>query len=338
MFIDSLEPRRLLAAVTATVFNDVDGNGLRGASEAAIAGVKVFVDVNSNGKLDAGEPSGVTSATGSVAIAGLKAGSYKIRQVVPAGQVATTPAGGFVPVTLAADSSKATALFGDAKPVSIRGNVFADGNADAKQNTFEVGIPNRMIFLDANGNGILDAGEQSVASDGNGNYAFSNLKPGTYNVREVIPASFKEPAAQVHVFKLTLTAGQTASGKNFANDPLRPVSAFGNWDSPNGVQFDFVLTLSYSGASNTFNSQIKWTEVAAPPQSAAFKNIGKSATEFGNGSFNPGELLLSFSGTSVSDPSIISPDVYHLLLGSDGVTLTGITGSGVMFGQFTKFS
>ncbi|HJT77866.1 MAG TPA: hypothetical protein VJ739_11755, partial [Gemmataceae bacterium] len=52
-FVELLEDRTLLAAAVAgTVFNDVNGNGLRDGTELGLAGVPVFLDLNHDGKLD----------------------------------------------------------------------------------------------------------------------------------------------------------------------------------------------------------------------------------------------------------------------------------------------
>ena len=42
------------------------------------------------------------------------------------------------------------------------------------------------IFIDANDNGDLDEGEVSTTTDENGEYWFTDLFLGTYNIREVV--------------------------------------------------------------------------------------------------------------------------------------------------------
>ena len=53
-----------LSAIGNLVWLDRDGNGVQGAGEPGLAGVRVFVDANHNGTWDAGEPSAVTDADG----------------------------------------------------------------------------------------------------------------------------------------------------------------------------------------------------------------------------------------------------------------------------------
>ena len=56
-------------------------------TEAGMAGVTLYVDVNANGSFDAGEPSAVSGSDGSFTISApnLLPGSYALREVVPAG-------------------------------------------------------------------------------------------------------------------------------------------------------------------------------------------------------------------------------------------------------------
>src|SRR6266568_7931934 len=67
LFLESLECRHLLAgaSISGVVWSDTNQNGTREATEAPVAGVKVYLDANDNGKLDTGETSVVTANDGS---------------------------------------------------------------------------------------------------------------------------------------------------------------------------------------------------------------------------------------------------------------------------------
>jgi hypothetical protein len=91
-----------LGAVSGSVFHDINGNGIRDANEPALANATVFLDQNGNGALDPGElwavssgPKGVDAATGTYLINHVPAGSYTLRQLLPAGWTQTSPAGGY---------------------------------------------------------------------------------------------------------------------------------------------------------------------------------------------------------------------------------------------------
>jgi protocatechuate 3,4-dioxygenase beta subunit len=66
----------------------------------------------------------------------------------------------------------------------------ANGRYEPANTLQEVGIPGITVYLDANDNGALDTGEQSLVTDANGRGAFTNLEPGNYVVREVPQVGF----------------------------------------------------------------------------------------------------------------------------------------------------
>ncbi|HVK14164.1 MAG TPA: SdrD B-like domain-containing protein, partial [Gemmataceae bacterium] len=79
--VESLEERTVLSTVTGSAFNDADGNGVRGAGEAGIAGAVVYLDLTGDNVADAGEPAAVTAADGSYSFADAPSGTYAVRQV-----------------------------------------------------------------------------------------------------------------------------------------------------------------------------------------------------------------------------------------------------------------
>jgi hypothetical protein len=74
---------------------------------------------------------------------------------------------------------------------SISGRKLIDVNNDR---TFTPGVdqpqPNVTLFLDQNNNDQLDSLESATQTDSLGGYAFSNLLPATYTVKEIVPAGF----------------------------------------------------------------------------------------------------------------------------------------------------
>ncbi|MCC3531862.1 MAG: DUF4347 domain-containing protein [Microcoleus sp. PH2017_21_RUC_O_A] len=81
----------VLGSITGIKFNDVDGNGTQTAGELGVAGVTVFLDTNNDGILGAGETSATTtSPLGSFNFPNLPAGTYNVREIVPAGSQPTT--------------------------------------------------------------------------------------------------------------------------------------------------------------------------------------------------------------------------------------------------------
>jgi subtilisin family serine protease/6-phosphogluconolactonase (cycloisomerase 2 family) len=81
---------------------------------------------------------------------------------------------------------------------SISGHKFRDDNKNGIQETNEDNLQGWTIFLDVNGNGQLDAGELSTTTDVNGNYIFSQLPPGTYDVAEVNQTGWTRTFTSTH--------------------------------------------------------------------------------------------------------------------------------------------
>ena len=77
-------------------------------------------------------------------------------------------------------------------PGSLSGRYFCDTDDDDQDNGNgnEPGIANVLVtLLDADGNEILDANDQPITTrtDGDGNYSFTDLEPGTYGVKFTDP-------------------------------------------------------------------------------------------------------------------------------------------------------
>ena len=73
---------------------------------------------------------------------------------------------------------------------SISGVKWNDLNANSQYDEGEPLIPNWQMYIDANNNARLDAGEVSAFTDSDGVYTFDNLDAGTYIIREVIPSDW----------------------------------------------------------------------------------------------------------------------------------------------------
>lgn len=70
---------------------------------------------------------------------------------------------------------------------SIAGKVFFDANWNRQIDPLEKGIAGITVYLDKNNNGVFDSSDVSVKTDSTGAYKFSDLDPGQYVVREMVP-------------------------------------------------------------------------------------------------------------------------------------------------------
>lgn len=78
-----------VGTVSGTVFQDNNGNGVLNNGEPGVAGVTVYYDANNNGVLDSGDISTTTNSQGMYVLNNVPEGTDVIRDVVPAGFVAT---------------------------------------------------------------------------------------------------------------------------------------------------------------------------------------------------------------------------------------------------------
>ena len=89
---EALERRVLLSgSLSGTAWNDVDGDGVRDEAEAALPGVRVYLDADNDAAFDATELSVTTDAQGGYELTGVPAGRQLVRQVVPSDRAPTFP-------------------------------------------------------------------------------------------------------------------------------------------------------------------------------------------------------------------------------------------------------
>jgi large repetitive protein len=93
---------------------------------------------------------------------------------------------------------------------ALTGNVFSDVNRDGNRSSAEAGLGGVTVFVDRDGDNVLDLGETSTVTDANGNYSLA-LAVGTFRVVALPPSGFGTAANAKSV-----TVGTTApSNVNF---------------------------------------------------------------------------------------------------------------------------
>jgi protocatechuate 3,4-dioxygenase beta subunit len=186
----------LPAKVSGYVYVDANNNGIFDAGETPISGVVLTLldsSGNSTGK------TATTDSSGYYHFDNLAPGTYGVSEAQPAGYLDGLDKAG--PVGGAAHNP------GDL----IDGIPLASG-ASAPQNNFGELLPAKLsgyVYVDANNNGVFDAGETPISgvvltllnssgqstgktatTDASGYYEFANLAPGTYGVSEAQPAGY----------------------------------------------------------------------------------------------------------------------------------------------------
>ncbi len=74
---------------------------------------------------------------------------------------------------------------GNVEEGEIHGTKWNDADGDGEWDAGETGLAGVTIYLDLDDDGVLDAGEPSTLTDADGNYSFTSLVPGVYDVAEV---------------------------------------------------------------------------------------------------------------------------------------------------------
>ncbi|HEX8582594.1 MAG TPA: SdrD B-like domain-containing protein, partial [Acidimicrobiales bacterium] len=218
-------------SVSGTVYGDVDEDGARGGGESGLGGWTAYLDYDGNGVRDAGEPGAVTAADGSYTIAGVRPGSYSLRQVGRGGWRCTAPLGCAYPVvTVVSGGSVSGRDFGDAQTTTISGTKYADHDRDGARDASEPGLAGWTVWVDYDGDGLIGALEPSAVTDANGDYTIARITPSSpsspYTVREVAQPNWvcTEPAAGCAYSGLAIAGGTSTTGLDFGDYRLQSVS------------------------------------------------------------------------------------------------------------------
>jgi serine-aspartate repeat-containing protein C/D/E len=206
----------LAGSISGTKFNDLNGNGSRGAEEPGLAGVTIQLQPPSGPTLTA-----TTDASGAFSFPGLAAGTYVLSEVVPAGFVQTAPpAPGTISVTLTAGQAATGFLFGNQAVAegagSISGLKFLDINTNGIRDAIDQPLEGIVLVL-TDSNGVV----RQTTSAADGTFSFVNLPPGNYVLSEIVPPNFRQtfPGTPDHpeTYTITLAPGQNATGFLFLN-------------------------------------------------------------------------------------------------------------------------
>ena len=139
--------------------------------------------------------------------------------------------------TLAAGGT-VTCTFDATRLAELRGAVHHDRDRDGAREAGEEPLAGWRVWLDANGNGALDAGESNVTTGADGAYVFPAVEPGTHVVRLVVPEGWAAIAPADATRVVHAGSGAIVTGLDFlvAGHVPAPTGAGGgigfwrNWD------------------------------------------------------------------------------------------------------------
>lgn len=101
----------------------------------------------------------------------------------------------------------------DLETAQLSGTAWHDLDSDGVQGDDEPVLADWTVFLDNNGNGVLDEGEPSTTTDESGRYTFTDLAAGTYTVSQVLPLGWSNtlPAVSVGALEPQIVGGEDAA-------------------------------------------------------------------------------------------------------------------------------
>ncbi|MCA9194868.1 MAG: cadherin-like domain-containing protein, partial [Planctomycetales bacterium] len=245
---ESLEARQLLAGdLYGTLYSDTNANGARDQGEPGLYGWAVFLDDNSNGILDSGEASTLTNSDGDYRFSRLDAGNYRIAEVVRDGWTPTNPTSGYQDVTVV-DGQELRVNFLNNGVIGtgvITGNVYRDNPEIGVLDALDTPVAGWQVFIDLNGDTILDPDEPFAYTDGDGNYVFTGVVGGapgnaiSYEVQQVLTPGWDASPGFDENYTAEVVEGETFVGPDFLNEPVDLSSVTGTvWEdaNENGVQ------------------------------------------------------------------------------------------------------
>jgi uncharacterized delta-60 repeat protein len=195
------------ARIGGTVFNDVNGNGVRDAGEGGWHGFESseFLDLNNDGFLDPGEPVSISDPSTDLpryVFRNVPPGTYIVRTTAreagfPLEWVQTTPAErggrtGHVVTVRPGEVAEGKDFGLHIASGSIFGRVYEDRNRDGVKSTSEAPLQNWIVYSDADNDGVFDPDESRTRSTASGNYALPILSGRTYTVRLALPEGWAQ--------------------------------------------------------------------------------------------------------------------------------------------------
>ena len=205
------------------VWDDLNTDGIQSANEPGLPGVVIQLQTCSGIMVD----SKISGPAGAFSFAGIAAGSYQMRYLLPADyHFSQTQQGSNYRFDSNADPvtglTPCLSLSDGQQRLAIDAGMIAD-------NPVGTGVLGDYVWEDLNGNGIQDANEtgfenidvnlmscsgallNTMTTDVNGAFSFSQLAPGSYQLHYVLPTSYQySPANQGSNYRLDSNANVTS--------------------------------------------------------------------------------------------------------------------------------
>ncbi|MBT3202209.1 MAG: LEPR-XLL domain-containing protein, partial [Phycisphaerales bacterium] len=210
---EALEPRLLLSGtIEGQLWHDLNADGVKDAGEPGLAGWTIeLTDLLLGGTMTT-----ATSGDGQYSFDALLPGSYEVRQIDQTGWTQTAPGEpGYHAVELVDDALGLD--FGDVQTGSLSGVSFNDLDGNSVRDPGEPGLAGWTLELVDSSTGAVVAITVTSAGAFEGEYEFTNVIPGDYEVRQTAQVGWVQsyPVTSTHSF--SVSGGDDLTGNNFGN-------------------------------------------------------------------------------------------------------------------------
>jgi len=228
------------ASISGRVRHDIDGDGDLGDADSGITNVTIvlFTDPDGNGDPVDGlaVATNVTDASGNYLFGFYVTGSYVVVETDPAGYVSTAdsdpPNNNQIRVTLPGGQHSVSNNFLDTRLVVISGQVRHDIDGDGNVSDPDSGLASITVTLwtdpNADGNPADGSAISNKVTDAGGNFAFTNLFPGSYVLVETDLAGYVSTAdsqgTNDNRIAVTLSSGNNSTNHVFLDSQLVSIS------------------------------------------------------------------------------------------------------------------
>ncbi|MEZ6140649.1 MAG: SdrD B-like domain-containing protein [Zavarzinella sp.] len=330
-----------LTTLSGTVFLDDDNDGILNGTDTGIANVIVSL-VGTSVSGTTVNLQATTDATGTYTFTNVLPGIYTLTETQPVGfldgiDTNGTPAAATVTndslagIDLRTINTPATGFnFAEIAPGSLSGTVFVDENTDGVLTTGETGIPG--VSLQLTGTDDLGAVDLSTVTDANGEYSFTDLRPGTYTITQVQPPFFADGQETVGslsglnttndvISSITLPIGGAGTGYNFGEVAVPNVAIIQTF-SQSSFRRGQNFTIRYQVTNNS-------TQIAS--NGTVQLNLGgltfNSIVSSSNGLFDPTGAIWDLDDLAPGESAVLELSVFIPFEGvyTPTATVSGVT-------------